>query len=81
MMTRMMNKILNNAISASEQGRGGYAIRQSHYETYRGMKKIVDRLVVSGMVEKLEAEAGRFYLVPTARALAMMQSDQHQQAA
>lgn len=79
MMTRMMNKILCNAISASEQGRCGYAVRQSHYEKYRGMKKIVDRLVVSGMVDKQEAGAGRFYLVPTPQALALMQC--HQQAA
>ena len=74
-----MNKILCDAINAAAQGRNGYAVRQSHYEKYRGMKKIVDRLIASGMVDKSEADAGRFYLVPTEQALAKMQS--HQQAA
>ena len=76
MMTRMMTKILSNAIEASEQGLDGYAIQHAHYEKYRGMKKIVDRLVVSGMVEKRAGDAGQFYLVPTAQALALMQNQQ-----
>lgn len=79
MMTRMMTKILSNAIEASEQGLDGYAIQQSHYDSYRGMKKIVDRLVVSGMADKREGDAGRFYLVPTAQAYVLMQN--HQKAA
>lgn len=72
-MTRMMTKILCNAIIASQQGRGGYAVRHNHYNTYNGMKKIVDRMVVSGLVHKRDGDAKRFLLEPTDHARAMME--------
>lgn len=72
-MTRMMNKILCNAIAAAQQGQGGYAVRHNHYNQYHGMKKIVDRLVASDLVRKRDADAGRFVLVPTAHARAVLQ--------
>ena len=74
-MTRMMNKILSEAIAAAQQGQGGYAVQHNHYNQYRGMKKIVDRLVISGLVDKHTAEADHFVLVPTDQARAMMLQD------
>lgn len=74
-MTRMMNRILCNAIAASQQGNGGYAVQHNHYNQYHGMKKIVDKLVVSGLVLKRDADAGRFMLVPTEHARAVMQQE------
>ncbi len=80
-MTRMMNKILCNAIIASQQGYGGYAVRHNHYAQYNGMKKIVDRLVTSGLVRKRDGGAGRFLLEPTELAHVMMQEQPERKAA
>lgn len=72
-MTRMMNKILCNAILASQQGHGGYPVRHNHYNQYHGMKKIVDRMVGSGLVRKRDGDSKRFVLEPTEHAHAIMQ--------
>jgi hypothetical protein len=71
----MMIKMLNNAISAIEQGEEGYEINRSHYDGYRGMQKIVDRLAAKGLVQLFEVVGtGTMLLVPTPQAYEVVQT-------
>jgi hypothetical protein len=74
-MTRMMIKILNQAIDAIAQGEQGHEIERGHYEGYRGMKKIVDRLVAKELVQLCDvAGTGKMFLVPTPQGYDAVQS-------
>ena len=71
-MTPMMAKVLCDAIGMIERGEAGYAIQLSHYERFRGMRKMVDRLVSEELVEASRAVKDCMILVPTSHARDMM---------
>ncbi|MCK0121312.1 hypothetical protein MWU61_12230 [Loktanella sp. F6476L] len=75
-MTPMMIKILNQSIEAVAQGTAGHEIDRSHYDRYRGMQKIVNRLAAMDLVILAETVAAdKIILTPTTRAYDVMQND------
>lgn len=74
-MTPMMIKILSQSIEAIAQGTAGHEIDRGHYDRYRGMQKIVNRLAAMDLVVLAETvEADKIILTPTPRAYKVMQN-------